>query len=106
MPGANVFRRLRLGRVFESKGGAARDVRTEDGRAPVLFDVADHKVGSGEMRDSWFILGIVHGVGHVADQGNVFAEMDHLPDAERTTQHTHVEVHSHEDDILDAAGFE
>ena len=41
--------------------------------------------------------------GRLRAQGHVLADLHHLPDAEGSAEHAHVEVHAAENDILDAA---
>jgi len=63
----------------------------------------DDQIGAGEMIDAGRTPGVVHGVGHVAHQGDVLSEFHHLTNRKGPTKDTHVEVHSTEDDIVDPA---
>lgn len=48
----------------------------------MLLDVGDDEVGASEVIDSGWARGVVHGVGEVADQGDVLSEFHHLANAE------------------------
>ena len=54
------------------------------------------------MADERSLFRVVHRVGHVAHEDDVFADGDHLADTDRAAEHAHVEVYAHEDDVVDA----
>jgi len=72
----------------------------------VFFDVGDDEVVAGEVIDAWWAFGVVHGVGHIAHEGDGFAEIDLLADGEGAAEDAHVEVNAAEDDVVDVAGGE
>lgn len=60
------------------------------------------QVSSSEVTDERRHSRVVHRVGHVAHEKDIFPEADHLPDRERPTEHAHIGMDTHDDDILDA----
>ena len=72
----------------------------------MFFDVGDDEVVAGEVVDAGWAFRVVHGVGHVAHEGDGFAEVDLLADGEGTAEDAHVEVNAAEDDVVDVAGGE
>ena len=87
---------------MKPKGRPGRDVGAGERRTPVFFNVLDDKVGAGEVINAGRPFGIIHGVGHVAHQGDMFAEFDHLTNGEWSSQNAHVQVNPAEDDVVDA----
>src|SRR5260370_15675976 len=55
------------------------------------------------MAHEWRLLGIIHRIGQVADQHAADAPAGHLSNGERPSEDAHVRMHSHDDEILDAA---
>lgn len=82
------------------------DVLAQERRAPELLDVFNDQVSAGEMIDTRRAVVIIHRVRQIADQGDVLAKIDHLPDCERAPKHTHVQVHAADNDIVNAAFLE
>ena len=74
----------------------------EDRRAPVLFDVLNHKFDFASMANVRWVARVIQSVGQIAAEDDVFSEVLLLSDAERTTKDAHVGVHTHEDDVLPA----
>ena len=66
----------------------------------MLLDVLDDEVRSGKVINARWTLWVVHCICHITHQGDIFPELHHLPNPERTPQNTHVKVHSTKDDIL------
>ena len=62
-----------------------------------------HPIGAGKVVHTRRTFRVVHGVSKIADQGDVFAHTDHLPNCEGATQHAHVEMHTAQNDMVDAA---
>jgi hypothetical protein len=50
--------------------------------------------------------GIVHRVGHVTHEHDVLAVLRHLPQPEGAARDAHVEMHAHEDDVVDVLRLE
>ena len=92
--------------TFETERLSADNVGAGEGRAPVLFNMIDDQIGSSEVIDSRRAFGIVHRVGHVAHQGDIFSELYHLANAKGSSENAHVEVHAAENDILDTSFFQ
>ena len=67
----------------------------------MLLDVLNHQVGPGKMADAGRAMRIVHGVGHIAHQGDVLAQPHHLPYSKGTPEHAHVQMHAAEDHVFD-----
>ena len=63
-------------------------------------------VGSLEVADIRPAAGVVHRVGHVANQHDVLAVLGHLPQSEGTPQDTHVGVDSQQDHVADLLLFQ
>src|SRR5205085_2732193 len=70
--------------VWKAEFAAAEEIDAGQRGAPVALDVFDHQVGSLEVADEGGLGGVVHGVGHVAHEGDVQALIDELADAERS----------------------
>ena len=68
-----------------------------------MFDVFDHHFRPAKVRDPWRHAVIVHGVSQVAHEDDVLSLGDELPNAEGSTQHAHIDVHAHDNDIGDTA---
>src|SRR5262249_26059112 len=91
-------------RALEPERRPPRDVGAGARRAPGALDVLDHQFGAGEVAHAGRPLPVVHGVGQVADQYDVLAQVDELADAEGPAQHAHVQVDAADQDVVDAAG--
>ena len=87
----------------KSKRLVAQNVGAGDRRAPEPFDMLEDKIVTGEVIDEGFGSRVVHRVGHVAHQHDVLPLINHLANAEGPTEHAHVGVHAHDDDVFDAA---
>lgn len=85
---------------------AADEVGAGDGGADEFFDVLDDQLRPREVADERRAGRVVHGVGHVPHQDDVFAVLGHLPQAERAAEDAHVGVDAAQDDILDAAALQ
>ena len=55
------------------------------------------------MRNERRLARVIHRVGQVAHEDDVFGLVHHLADRERTAEHAHVEVNTHDNDVVDAA---
>ena len=86
---------------FETKSLFAGNIRAGKRRTPEFLDMLYDEIGTGEMVDTRWSLRVVHGIRHVPHQGHVLANLDHLANRERSTQHTHVEMHATKNDIVD-----
>ena len=85
----------------EAKGSFSGQVGPRDARTPEALDVFHHQFGAPEVRHIRRFAVVVHRVGHVAHQHHVLALLDHLADGKGAAQHTHVDVHAHDDDVGD-----
>ena len=94
------------GGLAEGEGLAADELIGGDGRADALLDVLDEQLGAALVADEGPALRVIHRVGHVAHEHDVLAVLRHLAEAEGPAGDAHVHVDAHEDDVLDAAGFE
>jgi len=70
---------------------------------PIFFDILDDQISTLEVVDKGMHFGAIHGIGQISHEHNVLALVDHLSDAERPPQDTHVRVYSHHDHVLDLA---
>ena len=86
---------------FETKSLFAGNIRAGKRRTPKFLDMLYNEIGAGEMVDARWSLRIVHGIRHVAHQGHVLANLDHLANRERSTQDAHVQMHAAEYDVVD-----
>lgn len=89
--------------LLEAKCGFVGDIRAGETRAPVFLNVRDHKICPIEVSAAGRTLGVVHGVRHIANQGDILPKPHHLPDSERPPEYAHVQVNAAEDDVGDAA---
>ena len=62
----------------------------------------DHQLCPSCVADERRLPGVVHGVGQIADEYHVEAQLYELPDSEGASQHAHVRVSSRQCDVLDA----
>ena len=85
----------------KAEGWFAGQIGPCDARAPEALDVFHHQFGAPEVRHIRRFAVVVHRVGHVAHQHHVLALLDHLADGKGAAQHTHVDVHAHDDDVGD-----
>ncbi len=83
------------------EGLAANNLIARDGRAPVLFDVLANEIRAREVVHERFAAGIVHRVGQVAEEHHILAELHHLANGEGASQHAHVLMDAHNDDVGD-----
>ena len=93
--------RSRVG--LEAELVAAEKVRTRHRRAPVSLDVLDDQIGTGEVADERRFRGVIHRVGHVANEHDIQPLLRQLANRERPAEHAHVRVNAHDRDVLDAA---
>src|SRR5687767_6484501 len=89
--------------VLKSERRLACNVAAGEGGTPIFLHVRDHKVGAFKVTDAGRTFGVVHRVGHIANQRDVLAELDHLADREWPPEHTHVQVDAAKNHVLDAA---
>src|SRR5262249_11511486 len=66
----------------------------------------DNIVCAGEVADVGPALGVVHGIGQVADKDGLLAVFYHLAQAEGPTEHAHVGMHAGEHDMVNASLLE
>ena len=95
----------RLYVVLEPERFSAHKIDTGNCRAPKFLYVLNHQVRAAKVADERPHARVVHGVGQVAHQHNVLSLVNHLPDGKGPTEHAHVGVHAHHDDVLDATLF-
>lgn len=86
--------------------GVTEDISGVDGRTEVLLDVLDDKVSAFVVGDDGRAAGVVHGVGEVADEGDVESPSQELANGERSAKDAHVGVNAEDEDVLDFAGGE
>ncbi len=72
-------------------------------RAPILFNVLDHQFRSLVVRNIGAIVGIVHGIGKIANEHAVNSPSGHLLDGEGSIENAHVGMNSHDQKIFDSA---
>jgi hypothetical protein len=85
---------------------SAEDLIAGDGWADELFDMRDDEVIAGKVIGIGPAFGVIHAVGEVACEDNLFAGVSELSESEGATEHAHVGVDTGKDHMLDAAGFE
>src|SRR5579863_7118344 len=78
----------------------------QDGGRPIFFDVLNDELRALIVRNEWAGLGIVHGIGQVANQDAVFPPIGHLLDRERAVEDAHVGVDTHNEQRADLATFQ
>lgn len=61
----------------------------------------NHQIRTSKVRLAWGSLWVVHRIGHIPQQGDFFAEFDHLPDGKGPAQDTHVQMHATQDHMVD-----
>ena len=91
-----------IGRSRDDPGQAF----TENGRAPVFFDVFDDQFDAARVADVWFVARVVECVSQVATKNNIFPQVFLLANPKRSAKHTHIGVNAHQDDVPAAFLFE
>lgn len=74
--------------------------------APKSLDVLDDQIVSGKMIDKWSLSMVVHAVGQVANECDVFTEFGGLADSEWSAKDAHVQVDTHDHDVVDVVLLE
>ena len=75
-------------------------------RTDPLLDVLDDERGAAKVIHIRPARRVVHRVGQVADEQNIFAVARHVAQAEGAAEHAHVRVHADEQHVADAARLE
>ena len=89
--------------ALEAERLAAEQLVAGGRRADPVLNVLDDQRGAAKVIHVRPARRVVHRVGEVADEQDIFAIARHVAQAERPAEHAHVRVHADEQDVADAA---